>query len=209
MNRNISRAIQQVVFAAALVTPFAAHAESNFQTGGSALNATAKVDFQIIIPKVLFLQVGSGTFLSSAATVDLITFDVPAAAVGNGTAVSATAGSGDLGSGAVTARVRGNGGTVTLVANAPAAMSNGAAGDTIDWSQITTAATSLGAGTVLQAPVLATGNSGTVTLTPVGKIVSQDARWTYSYANSAVVPAGTYGGTVANNGRVTYTATLL
>jgi hypothetical protein len=206
MNRNLSRAIQQVVFAAALVTPFAVNAESNFQTGGSALNATAKVDFQIIIPKVLFLQVGSGTLLSSSATVDLITFDVPAANIGTGT-VAATATSGDLGNGAVTARVRGNGGTITLVANAPAAMSNGA-GDSIDWSQITTAATSLGAGTVLQAPVLATGNSGSLTLTPVGKIVSQDARWTYSYANSAVVPAGTYGGTVANGGRVTYTASL-
>jgi hypothetical protein len=90
-------------------------------------------------------------------------------------------------------------------------MNNGAPGDTIDWSQITTAATSLGGGgTVLPAPVLATGTSGTVTLTPVGRIVSQDARWTYSYANSAVVPAGTYGGiSPASNGRVTYTATLL
>jgi hypothetical protein len=42
----------------------------------------------------------------------------------------------------------------------------------------------------------------------VNRIVNQDARWTYSYANTALVPSGTYGGVNTNNGRVTYTASL-
>ncbi len=40
-------------------------------------------------------------------------------------------------------------------------------------------------------------------------VVNQSAAWTYSYANSVVVPAGTYGGVGVNNGRVTYTASVL
>ena len=207
MNRNISRAIQQVVFAAALVTPFAANAESSFQTGAGALTATANVDFTITIPKVLFLQVGTGTIYANNNAINLITFTVPAANVGSGTAVAATAGSGDLGNGTVTAMVRGNAGNVTLVASTLGAIGNGA-GDSIDWSQITTTPATLNTATVLAAPTLANGSSNTVGLTAVNKVVNQDARWTYAYANSAVVAAGTYGGVNTNNGRVLYTASL-
>ena len=49
---------------------------------------------------------------------------------------------------------------------------------------------------------------GNVALTAVGGVVNQDAKWTYQYANSAIVPADTYGGVNTNNGRVTYTASL-
>ena len=208
MNRNISRAIQQVVFAAALVTPFAANAESSFQTGAGALTATANVDFTITIPKVLFLQVGTGTLYANNNAVNLITFTVPAVDVGNGTAVAATAGSGDLGNGTVTAMVRGNGGNVTLGALTQGALGNGTVGETIPWTQITTTPATLTTATVLPAPTLANGASTNVGLTAVNKVVNQDARWTYAYANSAVVPAGTYGGINVNNGRVLYTASL-
>jgi hypothetical protein len=165
------------------------------------------VDFTITIPKVLFLQVGTGTLFANNPAVNLITFNVPAANVGNGTAVAATAGSGDLGNGTVTAIVRGNAGNVTLVASTLGAINNGA-GDSIPWSQVTTTPASLSTATVLSAPTLANGASSNVTLTAVNKIVNQDARWTYAYANGAIVPAGTYGGINANNGRVLYTATL-
>jgi hypothetical protein len=207
MNPKISRALKQVALAAALVAPFAASAESNFQTGAGALSAAANVDFTITIPKVLFLQVGTGTLFANNPAVNLITFNVPAANVGNGTAVAATAGSGDLGNGTVTAIVRGNAGNVTLGASTLGAINNGA-GDSIPWSQVTTTPASLSTATVLSAPTLANGASSNVTLTAVNKIVNQDARWTYAYANGAIVPAGTYGGINANNGRVLYTATL-
>ncbi len=43
---------------------------------------------------------------------------------------------------------------------------------------------------------LANGVSGNVVLTaPVTKVITADAKWTYSYANTTTPPAGTYGGT--------------
>ena len=51
-----------------------------------------------------------------------ITFNVPAANVGDGTVVNATAGSGNLGNGAVTVRVVGNNGNMTLGATGPATL---------------------------------------------------------------------------------------
>src|ERR1022692_1964277 len=89
------------------------HAESNFQTGFGALTATTHLDFQIVVPKILYLRVGAGTNLASNVTVNMLTFTVPAANVGNGTAVASTGG--DLSAGAaVTARVIANSGTVTV-----------------------------------------------------------------------------------------------
>jgi len=54
------------------------------------------VDFQITIPKILYLRVGTGSsyttgVLTSVGTVDLIQFAPAAAVVGNGTAVAARA----------------------------------------------------------------------------------------------------------------------
>jgi len=207
MNRNFSRALKSLTLAAAIAAPLAAHAESSFQTGSGALSASAKVDFRITIPKVLFLQVGTGTPFANNNTVNLIDFDVPAANVGNGNSVAATLASGDLGNGVVTAIVRGNGGNVTLAASTAGDMGNGA-GDTINWNEITTTASTLTSATVLPAPVLVSGNSANIVLAASNKVVNQDARWTYAYDNSAIVAAGTYGGVNANNGRVTYTASL-
>jgi hypothetical protein len=57
--------------------------------------------------------------------------------------------------------------------------------------------------------VLSNTTSNTVTLTaPASKMITEDAKWTFSYANAVTVPAGTYGATVANNGQITYTATM-
>ena len=86
-------------------------------------------------------------------------------------------------------------------------MSDGA-GDTISYALITTAAAHNTTTTTLAAPALANGATTTVTLTAVNKIVQQDAKWTYSYANTVTPPAGTYGGVNTNSSRVTYTASL-
>jgi hypothetical protein len=201
-----SHRVAPVVWTILLGTPAASMAESQFVTGPGALTATARVDFQITIPKVLFLRVGTGALNTTDATVNLITFNVPAANVGNGTAVAATAASGDVGNGTVSAVVRGNGGNVSLSAATAGAINNGA-GDSINWTEITTSTAAWTTGTTLAAPTLSNGTS-TITLTAVNRIVNQDARWTYSYANTALVPSGTYGGVNTNNGRVTYTASL-
>ena len=184
--------------------PLVAGAESNFTTGvATPLLATAKVDFTIIIPKFVSLQVGT----AGAGAVDLIIFTVPAASIGAGGAGIAGTG-GDLTGGVVTAKVTGNNGQVTLTSTATGALSNGV-GDTIAYTQITTVASVLTSATALPAPVLTNGVSAGVLPTLTGtKITNQDAKWTYNYSNSAVVAAGTYGGVNVNNGRVTYTASM-
>lgn len=189
--------------------PMMANAESTFTTGaGTPLTASARLDFQVVIPKILYLRVGTGTNFANNTAVDLISFNVPAASVGNGTPVAATAASGDLGNGAVTARVIGNNGNITFSSTTLGALGNGA-GDTISYGQIGATVTNLTSATPLPAPALADGATTTVTLTPVsGKVVNRDAQWTFAYANAAAVAPGTYGGVNTNNGRVTYTASM-
>ena len=202
--------IKSVLAAAAVAAPMLATAESNFQTGAGALTATAHVDFQITIPKFLFLRVGTGTGTAAGgyatlATIDPITWAPTPAQVGTG-ALAGTGG--DLATGTETAVVVANNGNVTLSSTTAGAMNDGAAGDTISYSTITTTASHNTTGTTLLAPALADAATTTITLTAVGKIVQQDAKWAYTYANATTPPAGTYGGVGVNNGRVTYTASV-
>jgi hypothetical protein len=205
---NTKNLILKAAVVLAIAAPMIASAESQFSTGAGALAASAKVDFTITVPKVLFLQVGTGTNMAANAAVNLITFTVPAANVGDGSVIAATAGSGDLGNGTVTAKVVGNNGTITFTSTTLGALSNGA-GDTISYGQISTAVAALTSGTALAHPALADAATTTVTLNPApAKVISRDARWTYSYTNANVVAPGTYGGVNTNNGRVTYTASM-
>jgi len=203
----------KALLAVTAVTPLLCHAESNLNTGGgSPLATTAHVDFQIAIPKFVFLRIGSGTGSATGgwaatATVDLISFAPTPTQVGTGL-LNATAASGDLGNGVETAVVVANGGDVTFSSTASAGLSDGA-GDNISWATILTTAAHNSTGTTLQAPALANGATTSITLTAVGKVVQQDAKWTYQYANGTIPPAGTYGGVNVNGGRVTYTASVL
>lgn len=210
---KISIALKSLLGAGALTLPLMAFAESNVQSGAAtaAPGATAHLDFSVVIPKILYLRVGTGSAYSSGAltsvnTIDLITFSPAAGTVGNGTPVAGTGG--DLSGGVETAAVVSNSGNVTLNATASGALGNGN-GDSIPFTQITTASSALTSSTPLPAPVLTNGTSSNVLLTaPSSKLIVQDAKWTYSYANAANVPAGTYGGVNTNNSRVTYTATM-
>ncbi len=198
------------------ILPMLARAESSTQsTTVGALTANARIDVRITVPKVLFLRVGTGGLFGAAAnnTVDLIDFTVPAANVGDGSVISASAGSGDLLNGRVTALLRSNAGAVTLTANTLGALSNGA-GDTIPWSQIAVASANLAApafaNTLPHTVALpATGASANFAPAAVGKVTNVGSQWTYTYLNAATVPAGTYGGVGVNNSRVTYTASVL
>lgn len=203
MRNLVLKSALAMVFA----VPLFAHAESNITTGsGTPLTASARLDFQIVVPKVIYLRVGTGSNLAANTTIDQIVFNVPAGSVGNASPVAATAGSGDLGNGAVTARVIGNNGTVTFTSTTLGALSNGT--NTISYGQISTAVATLTSATALPHPALADGATTTVSLPATGGIVNQDARWTYTYLNQNVVPAGTYGGVNTNNSRVTYTASM-
>ena len=209
----------KALLAVTAATPLICHAESNLQNGAGALTATAHVDFTITIPKFLFLRVGNGTGAINAAgvftvgnapatngAIDVITFAPTPAQVGTG-AMAGTGG--DLTGGVETAIVVANNGTVTLTSTTGGTLNDGAAGDTISWSQIQTAATHNNTVVTLPAPTLLDSGNGSVTITPAsGKVVAEDAKWTYTYLNATVPPAGTYGGAGVNNGRVTYTASL-
>ena len=206
MNTNLRNNLLKAAVAVAVAAPLFANAESTFTSAGGS--TTARLDFQITIPRILFLQVGTGTSMATNATINQIAFTVPAANVGDSSVISASAASGDLGNGVVTARVIGNNGTITFTSQTLGALGNGS-GDTISYSQIATAAAANTSATVLAHPALADAATTTVTLTPAsGKVMNRDAKWTYTYLNSAVVPPGTYGGTNTNNSRVTYTATM-
>lgn len=204
---------------ALLCAPLACLAESTSTTPAvTGSTATGRLDFSVVVPAVLYLRIGTGNAVAAAnnTTVDAIGFTVPAANVGDGTVINASAASGDLTNGAVTVRIFSNVGTnVTLNSTTTGALSNGA-GDTIPWSQISVAAAALTTGTsgytngaITHPTFAATGGSGTATtLVAASKLVRQEGKWTFTYLNGAVKPAGTYGGSV-NAGRVTYTATQL
>jgi hypothetical protein len=182
---------------------FSVQAESNFVTTG---NASAKLDFEVKIPRVLYLAVGTNTSLANNATVDLVSFDLTGGApvVGSGTATSAQT---------VAVKVIGNNGQVTLTSTTSGQMNNGA-GDVIPWTEITPGTSSSTipnpgfnngvAASNVSAAQNVTLNAGST------KLTNASANWTFAYANTAgsLYAPGTYGGTAAKNGRVVYTAVM-
>ena len=168
-----------------------AKAESNI---GSS-TASAALDFQVVIPGVVFLQVGTGTNWADNTDVDEIVFDLtPAQARTPGTAVAATETSGNLGDGRVDVRVWGNIGELELSASALNKLSDGD-GNEIPWSEITVATAG---GNAPQHGLFDADGNMTVALTPPGnsKVVNRVGTWTYSYANTTEYGQGTYSGTV-------------
>ncbi len=192
----------KTTLALALATPLLASAESQLVTTG---NAVARLDFRVVIPRVLFLAVGQGASGTPAnnTNIDLVSFDYTTnpAAVGGGAAAVA-----GVIANVIPVRVVGNNGQIVLTAATAGALSNGS-GDTIPWSQISAASSAPELPSPL-IPLTGTGAGINVTLSSGTKITDRTANWTFAYANSAVVPAGTYGAVVANNSRVTYTATM-
>jgi hypothetical protein len=206
--------------AASLLLPTLAFAEATVTNPATTNStATAHLDVAVVIPPVLSLRVGTGGAVNVAnATIDSLTFTVPAASIGNSTPVAAGVTDGDLGNGAVTVRVYSNVGTnVNLNSSVTGALQN-TAGNTIGWNKISVAAAALASTTTgfINAAIThpafntgAAGGSGTATSLPaVSSLVLYEGKWTYSYANDTVLPGGTYG-TSARNGRVTYTVTQL
>lgn len=177
-----------------LALPTTASAESQLVVGTGS--ATARLDFRVVIPRVLYLAVGTGNAaLANNGTIDVLSFDYSgnAADVGSGTASAGQS---------VDVRVRGNNGQIALTAATTGALTN-ATGDTIAWSEIsaTSDQATLPSPTL---PLTGTGAGSNVTLNSA-KVTDRSATWTFTYANSAVVAPGTYGTT---NGRVVYTAAM-
>ena len=207
MTRKIQYIAPFLIGAAASLST-AAQAESRFVTGtGTPLQANANLDFTITIPKFVYVRIGTGANSVNNATVDNLVFNVPATNVGDGTPVSGIGG--DLTNGQVTARVIGNNGTIAFSSATLGALNNGA-GDTISWSQMDVAVTSLLTTTQLPHPTLVDAAITSISLPPTSgsKVTNLDATWTFTYRNDNVVPAGTYGGVNTQNGRVTYAVSM-
>jgi hypothetical protein len=185
--------ILKTLAAALLATPLLASAESQLVVGAGS--AQARLNFQIVIPRVLFLGVGQGAALPLAnnINIDTVTFDYTT----NPLAVSTGAAAAVVTGAAVPVRVFGNNGVIQIAVSNPATLGNGN-GDTIAFTDIgvtSSDATNLNAPVMSGAPVNAVVSSGT-------KVTSRNATWTYAYANTAAAAAGTY------TGQVTYTATM-
>ncbi|MBT9463763.1 hypothetical protein [Hydrogenophaga sp.] len=171
----------------------------------------------------LFLHVGNGALSGSSGTlngtagtsgaINLVQVSVPVALLGNGTALAMTSNStqstslyGDGNNTCPTpanalmigAGYRRNNGSAnaTLTVNSSTSLTNGS--DTIPFTEISWTVSAPGSGVPNVIPA-GTFNGGTQTLATVPGNTYLENCHTYSYANSAVRPAGTY------NGRVTYT----
>ena len=189
-----------LIAAAAVAAVFSAQAESDLTlapaTGGSA---SAKLDFRITVPRIIFLRVGTGTNFADAlgaANINLVDFTLTANNLTSGAAIAGVPNAGaSATAGAVDARVLGNGGSVsfTAVGSGAGLVAPGVA-TPVAWSQI--APTAAGS---LPHPVI--GGAAT-SLTATNNVVNASSTWTFNYTNSAAIAAGVY------TGQVTYTAAL-
>jgi len=210
-----------ICVAAIVLVAVYSFADSQFSSGPTAgTSATplpARLDFQIIIPRVIYMQVGTGTIGAANATIDLINFAQTPALIGNSVPLAGTGG--DLVSGSVTIRAYGNNGNMSLNSITTGPMNNGNVAQTIPWSSIVVTPSALASTTsgfangAIAHPAFNLGASGgvgtAVTLAAANNVVRQEGKWTYSYANTAVPAAGTYGGAGGlNSGRVSYTVSM-
>ena len=181
---------KQIIALATVAAAFSAYAESDINTGAGALSTTARLDFRVIVPKILFLQVGTGTAFADVATIDRVDFTLtPAQAIGGGAVAGVSTG------GTINARVLGNGGNVTFGAvGTVGGLTNGA--QTIPWTEIVPTATG---GTLIHPAI----SGATSALAATAGVVNSSTVYSFNYSNTNVVAAGTY------NGQVTYTASVL
>ncbi len=184
--------ITKSAIALMLATPLLASAESQLVNGAGA--AAARLNFRVIIPRVLFLGVGTGaavTPLATNAAIDMVTFDYSLNPNDVGTGLAAGAITGNV----VPVRVFGNNGQIQIAVTNPANLVSGT--DNIAFTQITAVSS--------DATNLAVPAFGGAAVSPVlntTRITDRSANWTFSYANAVNAAAGTY------NGQATYTATM-
>jgi hypothetical protein len=208
--------LKKLVFVAAIAAAFGVSAESTLNTSAivapaTSTSTTARLDFQITVPRILFLRVGTGAAgnFGTSGTVDLINYTLTNDQTLTGGAIAATSG-GDVSPGVVTARLFGNGGQITLNSSTAGAMTNTATpADTIAFTTIGVAATT-GAGTLPHPGTTLFNGAGTAPQVFAGKVTNLTGQWTYTFNAPTGLASGTYGGAGGTgNGRVTYTATML
>ncbi len=206
--------LKATVVAMSLGVAASANAASAVSSTAGTNTVSAALDFQITIPRVLFLRVGTGSLFANSASIDKISFapSIAGLGAGCGTPSDCAGTSGDLSGGAVTAQLVSNLGATQIIANTAGGTLLDGAGNSIPYSKITAATAALTAvpGQTLAGATLWNFPGWDTTVTypaAANTVVNLAAKWTFSYANDTIPPAGVYGNTVANKGRVTFTAT--
>jgi hypothetical protein len=167
-------------------------------------------------PKQLFLMVGVGTPAANNTTINTVSVSMPAGSVGNGTAQAMTSDSTQanspydnyavcnppgqvyIGGSYRQPNATTGAATATLQVTTPASLTSG--GDSIPFSQISWTSTANG-NAAADIPA-GTFNGGTLLLANIARNTFVENCFSYSYANAAVVPAGTF------TGRAVFTLTV-
>ena len=128
--RQLSR---QLVVLAGLGAVITAQAESGLTASAAAnASASARLDFRVVVPKVIFVSVGTATAMAANPTIDRVDFNVPAGDVGSGNPTPASSGSGGY---PVVARVVSNEANVSFTANGSlGGLTNGVQNQALVWS---------------------------------------------------------------------------
>jgi hypothetical protein len=181
----LSRKLLVSAVAALVAAPTLVSADSDLAIGAAGTQASADLDFRIVIPQFVFFRVGS-----AGNTIDRVDFDLLTAAVqpGAGGNVAANGGTGDGADGDLSVQLATNVTNVTIAASG-GNLTSGA--NTIPFTQINAYD-----GAVI--PVPAFGASGNLA---VGLPGALSDTWSYDYNNNTSYAPGTYDGTV------TYTVT--
>jgi hypothetical protein len=185
------RALATALLTLSVVEPVLAESTLISGTG----NASARLNFSVVIPRVLFLGVGTMTTTPARATntaIDTVSFTYTnPALVGTGAAPTTTT------NGSLPVAVFGNNGQVTLSVVNPVNLV-GSTGNTV-----VIPFTSIGAASdQATLPVPAFGGAAVLPTLNGGRITNRTANWTFTYANTVSAPADTY------TGQVTYTAAM-
>lgn len=158
--------------------------------------------------KQLFLMVGVGTAAANNATINTVSVSVPAASIGNGAAQAMTSDSMQsaspfdnyavcnppaqvyVGGSYRQPNATTGAASATLQVTTPASLASGA--DSLPFSQISWTSTANG-NAAADIPA-GSFNGGTVVLANFARNTFVENCFTYSYANAALVPAGTFTG---------------
>jgi hypothetical protein len=182
----LSRKLLVSAISTLLAAPMLVSADSDIGFGGAGTNASADLEFQIVIPQFVFFRVGT------AGALDRVDFDLGTALAqpGTGVSVDATGGVGDGADGDL---------DVEIITNATGLTIGATGGDLSSGSNLIpfTDITAADGGDI---PVPAFGTAGVAVPGVPGTL---NDTWSYTYNNDTVYPPGTYAGTV------TYTVTTL
>ena len=196
--KNIYKHLVTTFLLATSGLPGTLMAESD--TGDGSTPVAANLNFEIEIPGILNFQVGT-----AGGAIDKITFAPLAANLGDNSNVAGTGG--NLTGGVVTVELLSNAGQVVITPtylNPGAGLTSTSATDTIPYDEILTSSNL----PELAAPVLSNVGGGATMPTETDGVTDLKAQWTYTYDNTAVYEAGTYGGVDIQGSRVTYTASI-